>query len=181
MQAEDLRKLQKTEADILYQVADICDRHNICYFLIDGTLLGAVRHNGFIPWDDDVDIAMPREEYERFITIAIQELPSQYKLRNYRTSEDYEKLVTRVVNEKVKLYHDSYTGGEQVQNAWIDIFPLDGMPNNKVLFQLHKYYFLWTRLLYHYSCFETGVNLFRKDRSTIQIILIWIGKTFKFG
>ena len=177
----DLRMLQNVELDILHHVTEICDRNSIKYFLMDGTLLGAIRHKGFIPWDDDVDIAVSRPDFEKFLKIAQKELPDCYKLRNYKISAGYEKLVTRVVNENVILYHDSYSGGEQAQPAWIDVFPLDGMPNNKIKFQIHKYRFLWTRLLYHYSCFETGVNLSRKDRSAIQKLLIVFGKTFKVG
>jgi len=177
----DLRKLQLVELDILAQVCNICKKHQIPYYLMDGTLLGAVRHKGFIPWDDDVDIAVPRPYFEKLISILAIECQGSYSVRNYRISENYEKLVTRVVNDEVKLYHDSYTSGEQAQSAWIDVFPLDGMPNSKIGFLLHKYHFLWIRLLYHYSCFDTGVNISRTDRSTIQKLLIWIGKTFKIG
>ena len=181
MENFDLRSLQLVELDILKYVADICDKHQIPYYLMDGTLLGAVRHKGFIPWDDDVDIAVPRPYFDKLIDILAAECQGSYSVRNYKISAGYEKLVTRVVNEQVKLFHDSYAGGEQAQPAWIDVFPLDGMPNSRIGFQLHKYHFLWTRLLYHYSCFDTGVNLSRTDRSTVQKLLIWVGKTFRIG
>ena len=181
MDNKDLQKLQAVEYNILCNVASFCDQNNIRYFLMDGTMLGAVRHKGFIPWDDDVDIVIPRPDYDRFISIAADGLPNGLNLRNYKLSDGYQKLVTRVIDEKVKLYHNSYSVEEQMEPAWIDVFPLDGMPNSKIGFQLHKYHFLWTRLWYHYSCFETGVNLSRTDRSISQKILIWFGRVFKIG
>lgn len=181
MEHYNLKKLQEVELDILHVVTELLLENGINYYLMDGTLLGAIRHKGFIPWDDDVDIAISRTDFDRFLEIAQKQLRHPYCVKNYRINSDYEKLVTRVINEKVILYHNSYSNGEQAQPAWIDIFPLDGMPNNKVLFELHKYHFLWTRLLYHYSCFETGVNLSRMDRSKVQKFFIWLGKTFKLG
>lgn len=175
------KKLQEAELNILRTVTQFCEQQSIRYFLMDGTLLGAVRHKGFIPWDDDVDIAMPRPDYERFLDAVRDRLPEGMSVRNYRFPGEYRKLVTRVVDERVRIYHRSYSVEEQMEPAWIDVFPLDGMPGNKPVFLLHKYRFLWTRLRYHYSCFDTGVNLTRTDRSAAQKILIWIGKTFRIG
>ena len=173
-----LKKLQKVELDILHNVTELCEENNIQYFLMDGTMLGAIRHKGFIPWDDDVDIGMPRKDYERFISIAYEKLPHHLKIRNYQYEGDYDRLNTRVINENVKLYHSSYTTEEQMEPAWIDVFPLDGMPDNKVIFELHKLHYLSVRLFYHFSCFDRTVNLTRTDRTRLQKILIWFGKTF---
>ena len=73
-----LRKAQLRMLDILIAVDKICRKHNIPYWLDYGTLLGAVRHGGFIPWDDDLDISMMKEDYDRFLTIASKELPEQF-------------------------------------------------------------------------------------------------------
>lgn len=180
MDDNNLRTLQFSELEILKSVTDLCDQNGITYFLMDGTLLGAVRHKGFIPWDDDVDIGIPREDYERFLNIGQKAFSGTLKLKNYRFSNNYDKLVTRIVNEKIRLYHDSYEQ-KKMEPAWIDVFPLDGMPKNKLLFQIHKYHFLVVRLFYHFSCFDHSVNLTRKDRSMLQKILIWFGKTFHIG
>ena len=76
----DLRKLQLTELDILLEIDRICKKHDIRYFLDAGTLLGAVRHKGFIPWDDDIDILMPLSEYKRFCRAAKKEMREPYFL-----------------------------------------------------------------------------------------------------
>jgi len=177
---EQLKQLQNVELDILTTVVDLCNKHNIKYYLIDGTLLGGIRHHGFIPWDDDVDICILRPDYERFLEIASKELPERYEVHNFRFTEKYDKLVTRIVNNKVHIVHSSYSVEERMP-AWIDVFPLDGMPNNWLLFQIHKFRFLYTRLQYHFSNFETGVNLTRKDRTKMQMMLIWVGAHFKIG
>ena len=75
-----LRELQIVELKILKEVVRICEKHSLEYFAIDGTLLGAVRHGGFIPWDDDVDIGLPRDSFERFVELAPKELPSSMSI-----------------------------------------------------------------------------------------------------
>ena len=75
-----LDKLHKVELEILDDFVKICNKNNLTYFLTGGTMLGAVRHNGFIPWDDDIDIGMPRKDYDEFIKIAPKELGNKYYL-----------------------------------------------------------------------------------------------------
>ena len=73
-----LRKLQMAELEILKEFVRLCEAHGLQYYLVGGTLLGAVRHKGFIPWDDDIDVAMPRGDYDRFAQIAPKELDPRY-------------------------------------------------------------------------------------------------------
>ena len=72
----DSGRLKQIQLDMLKCLTSICDRHNICYFCVGGTALGAVRHKGFIPWDDDIDIAMKRKDYEEFLKVAQSEMPN---------------------------------------------------------------------------------------------------------
>ena len=74
----DLRKLQLKERDILKEFLRICRKYKLRYYCLGGTLLGAVRHQGFIPWDDDIDVAMPRKDFERFLKYAKEELADRY-------------------------------------------------------------------------------------------------------
>lgn len=116
---------------VLFKLFDgFCREHGLRYYMCGGTLLGAVRHKGFIPWDDDVDLLMPRPDYERMQTL-IQEQPfwPQYEFHSHdigNLRENFTKLVD--VNTEVDK---EYTFDEFDRNLWIDIFPMDGLPEDE--------------------------------------------------
>jgi lipopolysaccharide cholinephosphotransferase len=116
---------KKVELDILVDVAKFCDEHGLRYSLAYGTLIGAVRHKGFIPWDDDIDITMPRADYNEFLRTYNQE-GKFYKAIDPRSSiarHSYVKVIdTRTVKIEPMIEYEEYLGVD------IDIFPLDGMP-----------------------------------------------------
>lgn len=127
LSSEVLEKLQNTQIEILKEIVRICEKHQLRYFLIYGTLLGAIRHNGFIPWDDDLDIGMPREDYEKFKEIAKEELSDSYFLQNMETQKDYWLMFSKVrknntifEEEAVKNMPDYIHKG-----IFVDIFPYD--------------------------------------------------------
>lgn len=134
----DLLRLQEYQLSLAILVRQICEKHNIPYFLIAGTLLGAVRHKGFIPWDDDLDIGMLRENYDRFIAVAQSELDDAYFLQTYKTDQympfPYAKLRINgtIMREKSSQNCKWNTG------ISIDIFPFDGVPENNLLRLIHK-------------------------------------------
>ncbi len=121
------------EQDILDTIHEICQKHRIRYSLFYGTLIGAVRHKGFIPWDDDIDIVMPRKDYNRFMKIWENESPQGYILQNYNTDTDYTNNFAKVrkdnttfiqsEEEKDKKYH---------KGIFIDIFPADRLAPTKI-------------------------------------------------
>ena len=128
-----LRKLQLAELNIIKLFMKICEKEHLRYFMIGGTMLGAIRHKGFIPWDDDVDIGMPREDYDRLFELLKDGtyLPENFEFLNYKIKDDYKRYFSRIVDNRVLVYNAS--GGEEiVEAAWIDIFPLDGSPNNYI-------------------------------------------------
>lgn len=129
-----LSLLHTSLQEILDQVVDICERHNLQYGLAYGTLIGAIRHNGFIPWDDDLDIVMPRKDYLRFIEYCKTELPNQYYYQGVENEKKY-WLVFGKVRKKDTLYVEDYIDQNRFpmskQGIFIDIFPVDGVKNNR--------------------------------------------------
>ena len=175
----NLRKLQMIELDILKQVIAVCKKYNLCYFLLGGTFLGAVRHQGFIPWDDDIDIGMPRADFERFCEIAETELKEPLGFVSFRNNEEHIYFHPRVYNYNSKVIDRSGVK-EKETFAWIDIFPLDGMPKNGFVRKVYGFYLLFLRLLFMYSQFDKIVNVSLKKRVWYERVLIAIGKVIKF-
>ena len=123
---ERLRELQLIELDILLEVDKICKKHNITYYLGEGTLLGAIRHQGFIPWDDDLDILMFREDYNKFMNIAKKELPPDLVLLNNTTFRKYYLPFTKVITKQTRGFVNTVDVGLKGNNGpYIDVFPVD--------------------------------------------------------
>ena len=178
-----ISNLQKAELDILKQVLVLCQKHNIEYYILGGTLLGAVRHKGFIPWDDDIDIGMKRDEYERFIEIAKKELPSNLILDYYKEhkgEKDYSSYyMVRIENTKVKM-KCTMAKQERIINSWIDVFPIDGLPNNKIKKFFHKLKLLYLRMTIRYSQYSKLVTQNEKKKDFFVRMLIKLGRIIDF-
>ncbi len=134
MKKIDLREAQLLELDILLEFARYCEKHGLTYFIAYGTLLGAVRHQGFIPWDDDIDVWMPREDYNRLI----REFHSHNEVAHYRlvppmdpiSRHSFVKIIdTRTVKKETNF---DYAPGPL--GIDIDVFPLDGQPEDEATF-----------------------------------------------
>lgn len=124
-----LREIQLVEVNILKKIAQICETYNWKYFLYYGSLLGAVRHGGFIPWDDDIDIVMPRPDYEKLIEYCIENESAlyPYKLYHYKTNKNYIYPIARFCDTNyVVNYNNAQDYG---LGLFIDIYPLDGCGN----------------------------------------------------
>lgn len=124
-----LKDLQKVELEILLEVDRICKKHNIRYFLVSGTLLGAVRHKGFIPWDDDIDICMPVKDYNKFCKLAVKELKTDYFIQNYETDLT-SMLFTKIRKNGTTAIEENRENRPYHQGVWIDIFPLVAIKND---------------------------------------------------
>ena len=175
----NLRKLQLVERDILKQIIELCEKHGLRYYLMGGTFLGAVRHQGFIPWDDDIDIGLPRADFEKFWEIAQMELQAPLGYVHFRTSERHIYCNPKVYNYNTRVIDRSGVT-EKETYAWIDVFPLDGMPGNSFLRKLYGFYLLFLRFLFVYSQFDKIVAVSLKNRVWYEQILVNIGKVVKF-
>lgn len=123
-----IKEIHKVLLKILVDFDRICRKHNLTYYMVGGTLLGAVRHRGFIPWDDDIDIGMPRPDYERFMKLSEIEFPSYLQVWNRHKRPGYFMLnFSKLVNTETSMTpieNPDYTIG-----LFLDIFPIDGSSN----------------------------------------------------
>lgn len=127
----ECRELQMQELEILLEFQGLCQRNNLRYFLTAGTLLGAVRHKGFIPWDDDIDIAMPREDYERLAAVCRTELGPQYFFQDYSTEPNFPYYFAKIRKMGTEVYETGLDDIEMHKGIYIDIFPLDICPDRQ--------------------------------------------------
>ena len=130
MDRETLRKVQLTLLEIAKEIKRVCEENDIRYFLYRGTFLGAVRHQGFIPWDDDMDFAMLREDYDKFCRIAPEKLGEKFVFQNWNTDENY-ALPFGKVRKRDTLYVESKCAQLEENGLYIDIYPLDFAPEKE--------------------------------------------------
>lgn len=141
MSPEDFRKLQLVELDTLLYFDEFCKRHNLRYYLAGGTLIGAVRHKGFIPWDEDIDIHMPRPDYRRLpelwekdadtehYSLCVTDEKKNFRHHAYAISDNYTTLIEeRTINDDIP------------QGIRLDILPFDGVPKNKVKALIQRFW-----------------------------------------
>lgn len=155
MKQDILDRLHEVLVEILCVTVDVIKKNNLIYYLCEGTLLGAVRHKGFIPWDDDLDICMPREDYDKFIRIAETQLPQGYYIQHGANDKDYWLPFAKIRKENTIFYDRAWNlqVDKSHQQIYIDIFPLD-YAYGKDRFQRVRKYFLsrLTSLCYMKIC-----------------------------
>lgn len=133
MNKDTLQELHKVEVEILDEFVRICDKYNLKYFLVGGTLLGAVRHKGFIPWDDDLDVGLQRKDYEKFTEVIEKELNPKYMVDNKYTNHKYYLNFTKIRKKKTLFIQDIQENYDGPKGIWIDVFPFDEAKNNKTI------------------------------------------------
>ena len=132
-------KLKQLLLEMLDDIVHVCHINNIRFYLIGGSMLGAIRHKGIIPWDDDIDVAMPREDYEKFKIIAPHALSSRFKFVTNQLDKNYHYFFGKIYHESTTLieFEDPF----YVAGVFIDIFPIDGMPTLKLFRNIHSFIF----------------------------------------
>ncbi|WP_371347439.1 phosphorylcholine transferase LicD [Ancylobacter sp. IITR112] len=161
----DLTRLQREGLGMLLAFDHVCRRHGIAYQLAAGTLLGAIRHGGFIPWDDDVDVCLRRAAYERFLAVAPAELAPAYRLRQARTEPGCPFPFCKMVSGE----------GETGSGAFLDIFPFDGVCPGPVRGRLHMRlaWLLATALAYRAGKAAPGDRSPTRARRWARQVLVW--------
>lgn len=122
-----MNELQKKQLEILKEFIRVCDENNLTYFANGGTCIGAIRHHGFIPWDDDIDVMMPREDYEKLLKLQNPWSDDKYFLQTFRTDKHYVLNFAKLRDSSTTYIESLFSGIRQNHGVWIDIFPLDGI------------------------------------------------------
>jgi hypothetical protein len=137
-EGSDLRRMQMRMLDILTEVDKICKKHNIPYWLAGGTLLGAVRHGGFIPWDDDLDIELMREDYLKLIPLLRRELSKEFVVQTNKSDKNYFLTFAKVRDRKTIISENKQSDiNYKYRGIYIDIFPMEY--SNLPLLKLSSY------------------------------------------
>ena len=125
-----LEEIKCVELELLLQFDNLCQKEGLRYSLGGGTLLGAIRHNGFIPWDDDVDVMMPRPDYDKFISYCVNHnLP--FELYSYETNDDYIFLDAKISSPNTVIVDKALSTEDSDLGIHIDVFPIDGLGNTE--------------------------------------------------
>lgn len=166
-----IRQLQLAELDNLKAAIKFFNDNNIIYYAIGGTLLGAVRHSGFIPWDDDIDLGLPRESYDRLLKLH-EEGKCPLNIVGPSNNDDCYWYPARIESDNLKVrrfVHDE----ETVQNVWMDIFPLDGLPLSRLSQKIYWWKLSYRRFRFNISRlqkYEAGEN---KLQNIVKKILMF--------
>lgn len=125
-----MNELQKVELDLLKNFIEICEKLNLNYYVVCGTALGAVKYGGFISWDDDIDVGMCRKDYNVFCEKAQKLLPKHIFLQTYKTDNKYPQIFAKLRNSNTTYIEKSSKNISMNHGVYIDVFPLDGYPEN---------------------------------------------------
>jgi lipopolysaccharide cholinephosphotransferase len=160
-----LKRIQKVQLELALEVKRVCEKHQIIFFLAGGTLLGAVRHHGFIPWDDDLDIGMMRNEYDKFIRIAQDELSPQYFLQTWETDKFFGLPFAKIRKNATKFVEKNATKVNSHNGIYIDIFPFDNVPAST---SLQKKQNRSTYILKRFILAKDGYEVWAAENSLIK-------------
>ena len=148
-----MNELQKKELAIFKAFAKVCEKHHLQYFLVGGSALGAIRHKGFIPWDDDIDVGMPREDYDKFMELQSEFEGTPYFIQNYKSDPCYIYNYGKLRDSSTTFIENFYKNHRINHGVWVDIFPIDGF-STKVIqkdkFAKRLFWHIWINVYFAY-------------------------------
>lgn len=169
-----LKETQNIELEIMKKIHDYCDKHGLLYCITYGTLIGAVRHKGFIPWDNDIDIIMPRPDYEKLLQLVkTNPIGENIECVHYTTDQKYHYQVIRICDMNTTVKPTYIREQPEKMGVWVDIFPADGVPESifeKPFSQLLLKFYRWVQLADIYAIPLSKVKN-KNFKSTIRNIL----------
>lgn len=166
-----LRELQLIELELMEWFADFCEQHNLRYYLLGGTLLGAVRQGGFIPWDDDVDLCMPRPDYVKFLELAEEALVgTDMRIESVYHDRSFRQGMAKITTSRMQVVSRA-ASIERVEDAWIDIIPMDGFPEGGLATTIQKARLMWWKVMDATTEFEHVVDV-KRDRGLVGNVAV---------
>ncbi len=159
--SEILREAQLVMLDSLTSFVKICEKHQLKYWLDSGTLLGAIRHDGFIPWDDDIDISMPLEDYQKFRAVAQDELSAGLFLQTKQTDPSFPFDYMKIRSDRATIveFHEEGQKVDYHQGVFVDIFPMLAIKNTRFNILFYRFSFAAIRF---FSAKSFQVNWLRR-------------------
>ncbi len=132
--SRQMKRIWAVELDLLNEFIKVCEKYHLTYQVTAGTLLGAIRHQGMIPWDDDIDVQMPRNDYEKLVSLAGEAFSYPYFLQTEYSDPGYSKAFAKLRNSETTAIpiNDIHCGLKYNQGIFIDVFPLDNLPDDKL-------------------------------------------------
>lgn len=168
--SSQMKKVWAVELQMLEKFIDVCERNDLNYFLDGGTLLGAVRHKGFIPWDDDIDVIMPREDYDRLWAIAEKEFEYPYFFQTTLTENGFFRTHAQLRNSNTTGFIDIDRTKNINRGIFMDIFVLDNVPNGILRKKLFKYEILIRKRILAYQYDREYRKLSFKGRIIYKLV-----------
>lgn len=168
----DLNYIHREELKILEYFDAYCKQENIKYSLSGGTLLGAIRHGGFIPWDDDIDILMLRQEYEKLCRVVKEKNNFKYFLQNYETDNNYLNNFAKIVNTEIPAYIEEVEQLDIKKGICIDVFPIDRV-ETRFLFQIYYRLIMSVLSVLKYSLMSNKRDVLHKIfRKVVSLVTV---------
>lgn len=180
-----LKKLHAIELDALKAFVAFCETYGLRYYAIGGTLLGAVRHGGFIPWDDDVDLAMPRKDYDRLISLvqegaAEKALGGKFRIESWQTDDSFKSYFAKVSSTEVDIYEELLEEDTRRKGYLIDILPIDGTPDDEGKRKLYYAKAMGLRFLCGTANVHTGIRTSRPKWEQCILRIVRSIKLYRF-